>query len=150
MATLDRLGKRHLWQIAIKPGRPMAFGQIGDCVVIGLPGNPVAVFVCFLMYVYPMLRALGGVPWREPRRWQLPSAFESPTRKLGRREFWRGSIIELNGTMAVEKFARDGSGLISGLRAADGLIEVTEAVTSVRRGDMLQFIPFTEFGISNH
>lgn len=150
VATLDRLGKRHLWQIAIKPGRPMAFGQIGDCVVIGLPGNPVAVFVCFLMYVYPMLRTLGGAPWREPRRWQLPSAFESPTRKLGRREFWRGSIIQLNGTMAVEKFARDGSGLISGLRAADGLIEVTEAVTSVRRGDMIQFIPFSEFGIFGH
>src|SRR5262249_44923063 len=53
VAALDRLGKRHMWQLAIKPGRPMSFGQIGNCVVVGLPGNPVAVFVCFLLYVYP-------------------------------------------------------------------------------------------------
>ena len=61
--SLDALGKRHLWQIAIKPGRPMSFGQIGDCVVLGLPGNPVAVFVCFLIYVRPVLTRLA--------RWQL-------------------------------------------------------------------------------
>ena len=52
--SIDALGKRHLWQIAIKPGRPMSFGQIDDCVVLGLPGNPVAVFVCFLIYVRPV------------------------------------------------------------------------------------------------
>src|SRR5262249_37009271 len=56
--SIDALGKRHLWQIAIKPGRPMSFGQIGDSVVLGLPGNPVAVFVCFLMYVRPVLTLL--------------------------------------------------------------------------------------------
>ena len=58
--AIDALGKRHLWQIAIKPGRPMSFGQIGDCVVLGLPGNPVAVFVCFLLYVRPVLAVLAG------------------------------------------------------------------------------------------
>ncbi len=145
--SLDRLGKRHLWQLAIKPGRPMAFGQIGDCVVVGLPGNPVAVFVCFLMYVFPMLRSLGGAPWREPRRWALPAAFEVAKRKTGRREFWRGRLIEANGRVSVEKFARDGSGLISGLRFADGLIDVPEDVIAVRKGDPMQFIPYTEFGI---
>jgi molybdopterin molybdotransferase len=151
-ATLDLLGKRHLWQLAIKPGRPMMFGQIdaGDrhCVVVGLPGNPVAVFVCFLIYVFPMLRALGGATWREPRRWQLPATFDIPHRKLGRREFWRGSLVADNGRMAVDKFKRDGSGLISGLRAADGLIEAAEEVAAVRRGQTVDFIPFTEFGIA--
>ena len=148
VATLDRLGKRHLWQIAIKPGRPMAFGQIGDCVVVGLPGNPVAVFVCFLMYVFPMLRALGGAPWREPRRWMVPAAFDMAGRKTGRREFWRGLLTEAaDGGLAVDKFARDGSGLISGLRAADGLIDIEEDRPAVRRGDPLAFIPFSEFGI---
>ncbi len=145
--SLDRLGKRHLWQLAIKPGRPMAFGQIGDCVVIGLPGNPVAVFVCFLMYVFPMLRALGGASWSEPRRWMLPAAFEVSSRKPGRREFWRGTLVEHAGAMAVDKFARDGSGLISGLRAADGLIDVSEDTAAVRTGDPVPFIPFSEFGI---
>ena len=148
--ALDRLGKRHLWQIAIKPGRPMAFGQIGDCVIVALPGNPVAVFVCFLMYVFPMLRTLSGGHWREPRRWLLPAAFAMPKRKIGRREFWRGVLVAQDGTMAVEKFARDGSGLISGLRAADGLIDVAEDIAGVRPGDLVSFIPFSEFGIAGH
>ena len=63
VGALDAIGKRHLWQLAIKPGRPMSFGQVGDCVVLGLPGNPVAVFVCFLMYAWPLLRRLGGADW---------------------------------------------------------------------------------------
>ncbi len=65
--TIDAIGKRHLWQIAIKPGRPMSFGQVGDCVVLGLPGNPVAVFVCFLIYVRPVLARLAGGTWARAR-----------------------------------------------------------------------------------
>jgi molybdopterin molybdotransferase len=146
--ALDRLGRRHLWQLAIKPGRPMSFGQIGDTVVLGLPGNPVAVFVCFLLYAWPMLRRMGGSPWPEPRRILLPSAFEFADRKLGRREFWRGTLVAQAGALAVEKFPRDGSGLISGLRAADGLIDIPEDVPAVRRGDQVAFIAFSEFGIA--
>src|SRR5262249_53316530 len=149
VAALDDLGKRNLWQLAIKPGRPMTFGQIGDCVVVGLPGNPVAVFVCFLLYVWPLLRRLGGAPWPSPRRFFLPANFEVPARKVGRREFWRATLVAgPNGALAVAKFARDGSGLISGLRAADGLIEIPEEVAAVKPGDAVAFIPFTEFGIA--
>jgi molybdopterin molybdotransferase len=147
VAALDQLGKRHLWQLAIKPGRPMSFGQIGNCVLVGLPGNPVAVFVCFLLYVWPMLRRMGGAKWPEPRRFSLPAMFAFPDRKVGRREFWRGTLHETPAGLAVDKFARDGSGLISGLRAADGLIEIGEEVPAVHVGDRVAFIPFTEFGI---
>jgi molybdopterin molybdotransferase len=147
VGALDKLGKRHLWQLAIKPGRPMSFGQIGDCVVIGLPGNPVAAFVCYLMYVAPMLGALGGAPWREPRRYSIPAAFDVGTRKTGRREFWRGTLVQTPTGLTVDKFARDGSGLISGLRAADGLIDMSEDVNAVRRGQLVDFIPFAEFGL---
>ncbi len=147
VAALDALGKRHLWQLAVKPGRPMTFGQIGDCVVVGLPGNPVAVFVCFLMYVWPLLRRLSGAPWPEPRRFPLPAAFDFRGRKTGRREFWRGMLVDKNGALAVDKFRRDGSGLISGLRAADGLIDIPEEAGDVAEGDLVAFIPFTEFGI---
>jgi molybdopterin molybdotransferase len=147
VAALDALGQRHLWQLAIKPGRPMSFGQIGDCVVLGLPGNPVAVFVCFLLYVWPLLRRMGGAQWPEPRRYPLPALFAFPKRKTGRREFWRGMLRETPQGLAVDKFARDGSGLISGLRAADGLIEVPEEVPDVKKGDLVAFIPFSEFGI---
>jgi molybdopterin molybdotransferase len=148
VAAVDALGKRHLWQLAIKPGRPMSFGQIGDCVVLGLPGNPVAVFVCFLLYVWPLLRRMGGAAWPEPRRYRLPALFAFPGRKTGRREFWRGILKETPHGLAVDKFARDGSGLVSGLRAADGLIDIPEDVAGVQPGDSVTFIPFSEFGIT--
>ena len=145
--TLDKIGKRHLWQLAIKPGRPMSFGQIGDSVVVGLPGNPVAVFVCFLLYAWPVLRTLGGTAWPEPRALRLPADFDFPTRKTGRREFWRGMLRETPEGLKADKFMRDGSGLISGLRAADGLIEIPEDLPGVKRGDLVSFIPFSEYGI---
>jgi molybdopterin molybdotransferase len=145
--SLDALGKRHLWQIAIKPGRPMSFGQIGDCVVLGLPGNPVAVFVCFLIYVRPVLTRLAGGVWPEPQRFPLPAAF-AQKKKVGRREFWRAKLTrDSGGRLQVAKFPRDGSGLIASLREADGLIEVAEDVAEVKVGDLVDFIPFTSFGL---
>ncbi len=150
LSALDTLGKRHMWQLAVKPGRPLMFGQIGDAVMVGLPGNPVAVFVCFLMYVYPMLRRLGGGQWPEPRRFMLPAMFDLPKRKTGRREFFRGVLHMTDQGLAIDKYARDGSGLISGLRAAQGLIDIGEDVPSIARGDLVAFIPFSEFGILDH
>ena len=147
--ALADLGTRHVWQIAVKPGRPLMFGQIGDTVIVGLPGNPVAVFVCFLMYVWPVIRAIGGGTWREPRRFPLPAAFDFPNRKVGRREFWRATTRITEDGMVAEKFPRDGSGLISGLRAADGLIDVPEHIPEVVRGQIIDFIPFSEFGITD-
>jgi molybdopterin molybdotransferase len=144
---IDKLGKRHVWQIAIKPGRPMSFGQIGDCVVLGLPGNPVAVFVCFLMYVRPVLTRLAGGLWPEPVRFPLPAAFNQK-KKVGRREFWRAKLTRVDHELRVDKFPRDGSGLISSLREADGLLEISEDVGQVAKGDIIWFIPFTEFGIA--
>lgn len=147
--ALDRLGKRHLWQIAVKPGRPMMFGQVGDCVVTGLPGNPVAAFVCFLLYVRLAMALLAGARWREPARFPLPAGFTLGRKKPDRREFLRGFLDTDAGTgrPLVRKYPRDGSGLISGLRAADGLIELDEERTSVEEGDLVDFIPFSEFGV---
>lgn len=147
--AIARLGQRHFWQIAVKPGRPLMFGQIGDTIVVGLPGNPVAVFVCFLMYVHPLLRRLGGAHWPEPRRYPLPATFAVPSRKRGRREFWRGTTVATSSGLAVDKFARDGSGLISGLRAADGLIDIGEDIAAVEPGQLVDFLPFSEFGITD-
>jgi molybdopterin molybdotransferase len=147
--SIDTLGKRHLWQIAIKPGRPMSFGQIGDCAVLGLPGNPVAVFVCFLIYVRPVLTRLAGGTWPEPVRYPVPASF-TQKKKVGRREFWRAKLIRGDGgRLRVAKFPRDGSGLISSLREADGLIEVAEDVDEVRIGELVDFIPFSEFGLAS-
>ncbi|MGJ8572046.1 MAG: molybdopterin molybdotransferase MoeA [Hoeflea sp.] len=148
--AIDTLGTRHLWQIAVKPGRPMSFGQIGDCIFLGLPGNPVAAFVCFLLYVRPALTVLGGGSYQEPIRYPVPAGFDVPTKKPGRREFWRGWLEPgPDGRPVAHKFTRDGSGLISGLRQATGLIEITEDVTSVARGELVSFLPFSGFGIDS-
>jgi molybdopterin molybdotransferase len=146
--SLREMGKRHIWQLAVKPGRPMAFGQIGDCPVLALPGNPVAAFVCFLLYVRPLLVTLSGGAWLEPERFLLPAAFEIPARKPGRREFWRGRLASDDAKRPkVEKFPRDGSGLITSLRESDGLIEIEEDLPSVRPGDLVPFLPFSGFGL---
>jgi molybdopterin molybdotransferase len=148
VAALDRIGKRHLWQLAVKPGRPMSFGQIGDCPIVALPGNPVAAFVCFLIYVRPMLAVLGGGAWPEPQRIEVAAGFDLPSRKVGRREFFRGWLATTaDGRQMVRKFARDGSGLITSLREADGLIEIAEDVEAVAPGDRVTFLPFSGFGI---
>ena len=146
--AISELGTRHFWQIAVKPGRPLMFGQINNTIVVGLPGNPVAVFVCFLMYVQPLLRRLAGAHWPTPRRFKLPATFSVRNRKVGRREFWRATTIETPAGLAVEKYPKDGSGLITGLRAADGLIDVREDVPEVNEGELVDFIPFTEFAIT--
>lgn len=146
--VLDSLGKRHLWQLAIKPGRPLTLGQIGDTAVFGLPGNPVAVFVCALLYLRPAIHVLQGADWPNAEGFILPARF-SMKKKPDRREFLRG-ILAIEGGVAVgvDKFARDGSGLISGLRAADGLIEIGEDVTAIAPGDPVIFRPFSAFGIT--
>jgi molybdopterin molybdotransferase len=135
------------WQLAVKPGRPLGIGQIDDTVFLALPGNPVAVFVTFLLYGLPVLGQLQGMNWRVPQRYGVKAGFSFAKKKQGRREFWRGWIEETAQGPRLKKFARDGSGLISGLRQAMGLIEVLEDITQVREGDVLNYIPFTEFGI---
>lgn len=149
VTSLDALGKRHLWQLAVKPGRPMCFGQIGGCPVVALPGNPVAAFVCFLLYVRPMLTVMGGGAWPEPQRFPVPAAFEIRGRKTGRREFLRGNLTRAETEkLVVRKFPRDGSGLITSLREADGLIEIAEDVVSVQHGDLVPFLPFSGMGLA--
>lgn len=142
------LGNLHMWQLAIKPGRPLSFGQIGDCLYLGLPGNPVAAMVCFLLYVRPVLLARAGGDWPTPRRYWLPAGF-AMSKKIDRREFLRGMVVDgPDGRPHVDKFERDGSGLISSLRAADGLIELDEETCEVEPGTPVAFVPFAELGVA--
>lgn len=152
LSVLDALGKRHMWQLAVKPGRPMMFGQIArpgaprECLYFGLPGNPVAAMICFLLYTRPALLRLAGAGWITPPRFRVPAAFDVTNKKPDRREFLRG-ILETDdkGTLRVRRFARDGSGLITSLREADGLIELPEELTELQAGTPVDFIPFTSF-----
>lgn len=146
ISALDEIGKRHLWQLAVKPGRPMCFGQIDQTPFFGLPGNPVACFICFSFYVRASLKLLAGANYQEPQRFSLPSGFEIKNKKTDRREFLRGKIeYDDNGNQFLQKFSKDGSGIISGLRQSAGLIEIEEEISSIKKGDLLSFIPYSEF-----
>ena len=145
--AVSELGAVHFWRIAVKPGRPLALGQIGNCSVVGLPGNPVAVFVCFLIYVRPLLTRLGGGAWTEPRAFPLPAAFELPRKKVNRREYLRGVLQASEQSVHADKFAHDGSGLIASLRSSDGLIRLPEELAAVVPGQPVDFIPYSELGI---
>ncbi|WP_350333694.1 molybdopterin molybdotransferase MoeA [Coralliovum pocilloporae] len=146
--TMDRLGKRYLWQLAIKPGRPMSFGEIGDCAMIGLPGNPVAAMICFLLYARPAILALAGATWRDVPAFPVPAAFSIGKKKPDRTEFLRGILaIDETGKLVARKYQRDGSGLISSLREADGLIMIPEHVTALADGEPVAFLPFSELGV---
>lgn len=143
-AAVEALGRLHFWRIAIRPGRPLAFGQIGGTAFIGLPGNPVAVMVTFMRFARPALLLLGGGTAVEPPLFRVPAAF-SYNKKAGRREWLRATLAPgADGALRAEKFGRDGAGILSSMVAADGLIELPEALTRVEPGTMVDFLPFTE------
>jgi molybdopterin molybdotransferase len=145
--AVERLGKLHFWQIAIKPGRPLAFGQLGNCTIIGLPGNPVAAVICFLYFARPVLVALGGGRWPEPRGFQVQAGF-AMAKKPGRREYLRARLTRgADGGWIASKIEREGSGILTSLTEADGLVELPESVVRVDKGQPVSFVPFSEFGV---
>jgi molybdopterin molybdotransferase len=145
--TLERLGRLHFWQIAVKPGRPLAFGHLGRAVFVGLPGNPVAAVVCFLRFARPLLTALGGGRWPEPHAFLVPADF-AMRKKPDRREYLRARLIPgPDGRTWVTRIEREGSGILTSLTEADGLVELAEDQTRVERGDPVEFVPFSELGV---
>jgi len=145
--TLDRLGRLHFWQIAVKPGRPLAFGRLGRAVFVGLPGNPVAAVVCFLRFARPLLTALGGGRWPEPRAFLVPADF-AMKKKPDRREYLRAHLVSgPDGRTWAKRIEREGSGILTSLTEADGLVELAEDLIEVERGDPVEFVPFSELGV---
>ena len=142
--AVEALGALHFWRLAIKPGRPLALGQIGRSVFVGLPGNPVAVLVCFLRFARPILLRLGGAADLAPNLYRLPAAF-AHAKKADRREWIRARLApDATGRLTAVKFDRQGSGVISSLVQSDGLVELSEEVTRLAAGDMVDFLPFNE------
>lgn len=144
--TVETHGKLHFWRLAIKPGRPLALGNLGRAAFIGLPGNPVAVALCLMRFARPVLEVMAGAEWPEPIPSVLPAAF-AMTKKAGRREYLRGRRRVTDRGVVVDRFALDGSGIISSLIAADGFIELDEDLTEIKVGDGVGFLPFSEFGL---
>ena len=133
-------GSLALWRVAMKPGRPLAMGLWGGKPVLGLPGNPVAAMVCALVFAHPALAVLAGGDWAEPHSYLLPAAFEK-SKKAGRREYLRARVRDGQ----AEIFASEGSGRVSGLSWAEGLVMLDTPAATIRQGDPVRFIPFGSF-----
>jgi len=141
--ALEKVGRLALWKLAIKPGKPFAFGHVGSTPFFGLPGNPVSAFVTYALLVRPALdRLAGALPARHLPLW-LPADFEID-RGGSRQQYVRvrcsnegksGPVMHLAGNQS--------SGVLSAVRGADGLAVVPIGAT-VRRGDRLRFIPLSE------
>jgi molybdopterin molybdotransferase len=140
-------GGLDLWQIAMKPGKPLAFGHVrrpqapegeggGGALFMGLPGNPVSSFVTFLLAVTPVLRALQGMPGTAPAAYALRADFDWP-RPDRRREFLR---VRLNGRGGLDLFPNQSSGVLTSTVWADGLVD-TPAGTPIAAGDTVRFLP---------
>ncbi len=142
-ALAEAGGRLHAWRLAIKPGRPVALGQLGPVPFLGLPGSPVAVVVTFLFVVRPILDLLAGAVPRPPLRLPAVLGFDYQ-KKRNRREFVRARLDPTaDGTAPVaQRAGAEGAGVLSSLVAAEGLLELAEDLTECRAGDPVPFIPF--------
>ncbi len=137
-------GRLELWQIAIKPGKPLAFGSVRaadgpDALFVGLPGNPVSSFVTFLLCVAPVLRALQASDPAPPTALPLRADFDWP-RADNRREFLR---VRRNASGGLDLFANQSSGVLTSTVWAEGLVD-NPSQQVIRRGDIVRFLPLNE------
>lgn len=139
--ALDKLGQIDFWRINMRPGRPLAFGQINDKPFFGLPGNPVAVMVSFINFVEPALRKMQGEQGWKPLKVSA-IATENLRSRQGRTEFSRG-IYELDetGRLSVRTTGKQGSGILRSMSEANCLIEISPAVDTVKAGESVTIIP---------
>ena len=141
--AVDAEGRLDLWKIAIKPGKPLAFGEVrragGKAWFIGLPGNPVSAMVTFMVMVRPFVLRLQGVRDVTPRAFAMRADFDWPRPDV-RAEFLRARINDQGG---VELFRNQGSGVVTSLCRGDGLV-INPPGLAIARGDSVRFVPYAE------
>ena len=141
--AVEAEGRLDMWKIAIKPGKPLAFGTVDsagrEVPFIGLPGNPVSSFVTFLLLVRPFLLRLQGVRETAPLAYTLRADFDWE-RPDARREFLRARLNERGG---IELFPNQGAAVLTSAAWAGGLVD-NPPQQAVRRGDLVRFVPFSE------
>jgi len=141
--ALEQLGELRLWRIAIKPGKPLAFGHVDDTPFFGLPGNPVSAFATFCLFVSPFIKKMQGMHDVMPQSISVKAGFN--WLKPGKRcEYLRARLeSDNNGQTQVEIYPHQGSGVLTSTSWADGLA-VMPAGTTVQEGDEVEYVPFTE------
>ncbi|EPN4986796.1 bifunctional molybdopterin-guanine dinucleotide biosynthesis adaptor protein MobB/molybdopterin molybdotransferase MoeA [Vibrio alginolyticus] len=139
--ALDKLGQIDFWRINMRPGRPLAFGQINNKPFFGLPGNPVAVMVSFINFVEPALRKMQGEQGWKPLKVNA-IATESLRSRQGRTEFSRGVYeLDATGRLTVRTTGKQGSGILRSMSEANCLIEISPAIDTVKAGESVTIIP---------
>jgi molybdopterin molybdotransferase len=138
-SAVEKLGRIEMWKVAMKPGKPVVYGQVDKADFIGLPGNPVSAFVTFCLFVRPFLLKRMGVADVLYRAFAVQADFAWP-RPGTRREFLRARL-QPNGKLAL--FPNQSSGVLTSCAWADGLADIGIGET-VRPGDWVRFIPFSE------
>ncbi len=138
-AAVEAAGQIHFWRLAIRPGRPVAFGTAHGRAFVGLPGNPVAALVTCLRFARPVLLRLAGQVDVAPLMMKAVAGF-AVKKKFGRREWLR---CRLGPDGALERYSKDGAGILRSLSFADGLAEIPEEVTEIKPGEPLDFLPFS-------
>jgi molybdopterin molybdotransferase len=146
-AAVQANGALHFWKLAIKPGRPVALGwiggRVGGAAFVGLPGNPVAVMVTFMLIARPLVLRLMGIKDSAVPRYRVQAGFAFK-HKPGRREWLRARVRAEEGRLVAEKFPSDGSGVLSSMVWSDGLIEIPEEWGDLAPGDDVAYIPYAE------
>jgi molybdopterin molybdotransferase len=141
--AIERLGSLHFWRLAIKPGRPVALGQVHGVPLIGLPGNPVAALVTFVVLARPLILKLAGAAASAPRLFPVRAGF-AYRKKPGRREYVRASLRREGKDLVAAKYPRDGAGILSSITQSEGLVIVDEETGDVTAGMTVDFLPFSE------
>lgn len=136
-------GSLYFWRLAIKPGRPVAMGQIGATPLAGLPGNPVAALLTFVLVARPMIEALSGTTPHVARRFPAIADF-AYKKKSGRREYVRVSVENAAGLPRLRRFHKEGAGMLTSLTETDGLAELPEETTRLEAGAEVAFMPYSE------
>ncbi len=137
--AVEAEGDLLMWKIAMKPGRPLAFGKVGQAAFIGLPGNPVSSFVTFLIFVRPFLLRTQGVADPQPRAIAARADFDWPEPDA-RREFLR---VKWNAQGGLDLYPTQDSAVLTSTAWADGLVD-NPAQQAIRKGDSVRFLPYSE------
>lgn len=141
-AALEQVGALAFWRIGIKPGRPVALGRIGTVPFIGLPGNPVAVFVTFAFVARVLIARLAGTAPVAPLSLPVRLGF-AYRKKEGRREYVRVSLEPgPDGVQVARKYPQDGAGVLTSLTRTDGLVELAEDMTQIEEGTIVPFLAY--------
>jgi molybdopterin molybdotransferase len=141
--AIEQLGELHLWRLRIKPGKPLAFGEINSTPFIGLPGNPVSVFATFCLFVCPLIKTLQGRPWQKPIAVQVAAGFDWQ-KPDSRREFLRARLEPGDDqTPVAQIYPNQDSGVLSSAVWGQGFVEIAEGQT-LKAGDKVDYLSFDQ------